>query len=162
MTETARVKRRNSMKVILLKDVKKLGKKDQIVVVSDGYASNYLFPNKLAVPVTNKSKEILDKQQLDARIAMENAKKEAELLKEKLKDIVVVFKSKVGKDGKMFGSISSKQIEEEMFKQHNIKIDRRKFIDKEPLNSLGMYRIQIELFKGVIGVINVHIVEEDK
>ena len=150
------------MKVILLKDVKKLGKKDQIVNVSDGYASNYLFPNRLAVPVTNKSKEILNKQQEDARIAEENAKKAALELAKKLENLEVLFSAKVGKDGKMFGSISLKQIEEEMLKQLNIQIDKRKFIDKGPLDSLGIYRLKIELHKGVVGTIKVHIVEEGK
>ena len=150
------------MKVILLKDVKKLGKKDQIIDVSDGYASNYLFPNRLAVPVTNKSKEILNKQQEDARIAEENAKKAALELAKKLENLEVLFSAKVGKDGKMFGSISLKQIEEEMLKQLNIQIDKRKFIDKGPLDSLGIYRLKIELHKGVVGIIKVHIVEEGK
>ena len=150
------------MKVILLKDVKKLGKKDAIIEVSDGYASNYLFPNKLAVPVTNKSKEILSKQQEDARIAEENAKRDAQKLAERLEQIEVLFKTKVGKEGKMFGSISLKQIEEEMLNQHGIQIDKRKFIDKGPLDSLGIYRLKIELHKGVVGIIKVHIVEEGK
>ena len=150
------------MKVILLKDVKKLGKKDAIIEVSDGYASNYLFPNKLAVPVTNKSKEILSKQQEDARIAEENAKKAAQELATKFESIEVLFKTKVGKEGKMFGSISLKQIEEEMLAQHGIQIDKRKFIDKGPLDSLGIYRLKIELHKGVVGTIKVHIVEEGK
>ena len=150
------------MKVILLKDVKKLGKKDAIIDVSDGYASNYLLPNHLAVPVTNKSKEILNKQQEDARIAEENAKKEAQELAKVLEGLEVLFKAKVGKDGKMFGSISLKQIEEEMLKQHNIQIDKRKFIDKGPLDSIGIYRLKIELHKGVVGVIKVHIEEEGR
>ena len=150
------------MKVILLKDVKNLGKKDAIIDVSDGYASNYLFPNKLAVPVTNKSKEILNKQQEDARIAEENAKKEAQALVKRLEELEVVFSTKVGKEGKMFGSISLKQVEEELFNQHNIQIDKRKFIDKGPLDSLGIYRLKIELHKGVVGTIKVHIVEEGK
>lgn len=150
------------MKVILLKDVKKLGKKDAIIDVSDGYAANYLFPNRLAVPVTNKSKEILNKQQEDARIAEENAKKEAQELAKKLENLEVVFKAKIGKEGKMFGSISLKQIEEEMLAQHSIQIDKKKFIDKGPLDSLGIYRLKIELHRGVIGVIKVHIVEEGK
>ena len=150
------------MKVILLKDVKKLGKKDAIIDVSDGYAANYLFPNRLAVPVTNKSKEILSKQQEDARIAEENAKKAAQELAKKLEGIEVVFKTKIGKEGKMFGSISLKQIEEEMLAQHGIQIDKRKFIDKGPLDSLGIYRLKIELYKGVVGTIKVHIIEEGK
>ena len=150
------------MKVILLKDVKKLGKKDQIVNVSDGYASNYLFPNRLAVAVSDKSKEILQKQQEDARIAEENAKKEAQELAKRLENLEVLFQAKVGKDGKMFGSISLKQIEEEMLNQNGIQIDKRKFIDKGPLESLGIYRLKIELHKGVVGIIKVHIVEEGK
>ena len=150
------------MKVILLKDVKKLGKKDAIVDVSDGYASNYLFPNKLAVPVTNKSKEILSKQQEDARIAEENARKAASELAKQLESVEVLFTAKVGKDGKMFGSISLKQIEEAALSQLNIQIDKRKFIDKGPLDSLGIYRLRIELHKGVVGIVKVHIVEEGK
>lgn len=150
------------MKVILLKDVKKLGKKDAIIEVSDGYAANYLFPNHLAVPVTNKSKEILNKQQEEARIAEENAKKAAQELAKKLESLEVTFTMKVGKDGKMFGTISPKQIEEEMMRQHSIQIDKRKILDKEPLNSLGIYRLKIELYKGVIGTIKVHILEEGK
>ena len=150
------------MKVILLKDVKKLGKKDAIVNVSDGYAANYLFPNHLAVPVTDKSKEILNKQQEDARIAEENAKKQAQELAKRLENLEVLFSVKTGKEGKMFGSISLKQIEEEMIKQNGVEIDKRKFIDKGPLDSIGIYRLRIELHKGVIGIIKVHIVEEGK
>ena len=150
------------MKVILLKDVKKLGKKDQIVNVSDGYATNYLFPNHLAVAVSDKSKEILAKQQENARIAEENARKAASELAKQLESVEVLFTAKVGKDGKMFGSISLKQIEEAALAQLNIQIDKRKFIDKGPLDSLGIYRLKIELHKGVVGTIKVHIVEEGK
>ena len=150
------------MKVILLKDVKKLGKKDAIVNVSDGYAANYLFPNKLAVAVSDKSKEILAKQQEDARIAEENARKAASELAKQLEIVEVLFTAKVGKDGKMFGSISLKQIEEAALSQLNIQIDKRKFIDKGPLDSLGIYRLRIELHKGVVGIVKVHIVEEGK
>ena len=150
------------MKVILLKDVKKLGKKDAIVNVSDGYAANYLFPNKLAVAVSDKSKEILAKQQEDARIAEENARKAASELAKQLESVEVLFTAKVGKDGKMFGSISLKQIEEAALSQLNIQIDKRKFIDKGPLDSLGIYRLRIELHKGVVGTVKVHIVEEGK
>ena len=150
------------MKVILLQDVKKLGKKDQIIEVSDGYAKNFLFPRHLAVQETQKSREILSNQQENARIAELNAKNEAEKLAEVLKDKTLLFKVKSGKDGKIFGSISLKQIEEEMDKQFSIKIDKRKFIDKGPLDSLGFYHLKIELHKGVIGVINVHLEEEGK
>ena len=150
------------MKVILLKDVKNLGKKDAIVNVSDGYAANYLFPNKLAVAVSDKSKEILAKQQEDARIAEENARKAASELAKQLESVEVLFTAKVGKDGKMFGSISLKQIEEAALTQLNIQIDKRKFIDKGPLDSLGIYRLRIELHKGVVGIVKVHIVEEGR
>ena len=150
------------MKVILLQDVKKLGKKDQIIEVSDGYAKNFLFPRHLAVQETQKSREILSNQQENARIAELNAKKEAEKLSEVLKDKTLVFKVKSGKDGKIFGSISLKQVEEEMDKQFSIKIDKRKFIDRGPLDALGFYHLKIELHKGVIGEIHVHLEEEGK
>ena len=90
------------MKVILLQDVKKVGKKGQTLEVSDGYASNFLIPKRLAVKVTEKSVQILEKQNEDARIAAENAKKAAEELKEKLKDVKVEFTLKVGENGRVF------------------------------------------------------------
>ncbi|MCR4911213.1 MAG: 50S ribosomal protein L9 [Bacilli bacterium] len=147
------------MQVILLKDVKNVGKKDQIVNVSDGYANNYLIKNRLAVPVTNKSKEILATQKENARIAEENKKKEAEQLVIKLKDITLEFTLNVGKDNRPFGSISLKQVEEELLNKYNIRIDKRKFVNPESLNMLGLYVLKIELYKGVIGEIKVHISE---
>lgn len=147
------------MEVILLADVKNVGKKNQTVNVSDGYANNFLFKKHLAVPVSKKSVEILETQQENARIAEENKKKEAQKLVEILKDVTVEFDAKVGKDSKLFGSISLKQVEEELKAKHNIEIDKRKFIDKGPLDALGYHRLRIELYKGVVGIINVHIQE---
>ena len=145
------------MEVILLVDVKKVGKKNQTVKVSDGYANNYLLKNKLAVPVSKKSVEILANQQENARIAEENAKKEAQKLAEKLKTITVELSLKVGKDGKTFGSVSPKQVEEELLAKHGIEIDKRKILDRGPMDTLGYYTLRIELHKGVIGEIKVHI-----
>ena len=147
------------MEVILLVDVKKVGKKNQTVKVSDGYANNFLLKQKLAVPVSKKSVEILEEQKETARINEENNKKDAQALAERLKDITLEFTAKVGKDSKLFGSISLKQVEEKMKKQFNITIDKRKFIDKGPLDMLGIYKLRIELYKGVIGEIKVHISE---
>lgn len=147
------------MEVILLVDVKKVGKKNQTVKVSDGYANNFLLKQKLAVPVSKKSVEILEEQKETARINEENNKKDAQALAERLKDITLEFTAKVGKDSKLFGSISLKQVEEEMKKQFNITIDKRKFIDKGPLDMLGIYKLRIELYKGVVGEIKVHISE---
>ena len=147
------------MKVILLQDVKKVGKKGQTVEVSDGYAANFLFPRKLAVKETKKSVEILEQQNEDARIAKENAKAEAIRIKEQLEKVVLEMKLKAN-GGKVFGSISFKQVEEALKSQFNIVIDKRKIITKDPINQLGYSRLEIELFKGVIGIITVHVTEE--
>ena len=147
------------MEVILLQDVKNVGKKNQTVNVSDGYANNFLLKKKLAVPVSKKSVEILENQQENARIHEENLKKEALALVETLKGITLEFDAKVGKDSKLFGSISLKQVEEEMKAKYNITIDKRKFLDKGPLDMLGTYRLRIELYKGVVGEVQVHIKE---
>ena len=148
------------MKVILLQDVKGLGKKNQQLDVSDGYAANFLIPRRLAVKVSEKSVEILEKQKEDARIATENARREAIKLAGQLKDITLEFKLKVGGNGKVFGSISLKQVEEQLKTKFNIAIDKRKFITKGPVDSLGITRLQIELFKGVVGEVVVRVSEE--
>ena len=150
------------MKVILLADVKKLGKKDQTIEVSDGYAVNYLFPRKLAVQVTKKSVEVLENQQEQRRENDAKMKADAQVLANKLKDITLVFKVKTGKEGKLFGAISLKQVAEELNKQYGIDLDKRKFVDKGTLNELGFHHINVELYKGVIGQIHVQILSEEK
>ena len=147
------------MRVILLKDVKNVGKKDQIVEVKDGYANNYLIKNKLAVAESKKSVEILAQQKEDARIAEINKEKEAKRIQEALKNITLEFALSVGKDSKPFGSISFKQVEEELKNSYQIIIDKRKIVSKDKLDCLGMHIIKIELYKGVIGDIKVHIGE---
>ncbi len=152
------------MKVILLADVRKLGKKGDTVQVSDGYGSNYLIPRGLAVASTEGSQKSLQKANEKESQRQKELKAEAEIIAKKLENINVEFKAKVGGDGKMFGSISPKQIEEGLKQQWDIQIDKRRFIDKTPANVIGYTRLKIELYKGeagqVIGTVNVHISEE--
>lgn len=147
------------MKVILLQDVKNVGKKGQTIEVSDGYANNFLLPKRLGVNATKRSVEILDKQKEDARILDEKNRKEAEELKEKLKTITLEFTCKTGKDGKLFGSVSSKQIVEKLKTSYGITVDKRKFVDKETVNTLGVTILKNELYKGVVAEIKVHVSE---
>lgn len=148
------------MKVILLKDVKNVGKKDQVVEVSQGYGVNYLIRNGLAVMYTTGSKNVLNKQiqereELDAKKRLE-----ANEIAEKLKNITLEFYSTSSKDGRMFGNISPKQIVEELNAKYGIELDKRKFVDKYPVNAFGFTRLKIEIYKGVIGTINVHVSEK--
>lgn len=148
------------MKVILLSDVKKVGKKGSIVEVSDGYGANFLIPNKLAVKVTKTSMDIKNKQDDDKAKQDEQNRLDAVALKEKMENLTVEIKAKVGKDGKMFGAISTKQIVEEYKKQFDIELDKRKIIDSKSISSLGYTKIKIELYKNVIATITIHIEEE--
>ena len=148
------------MKVILLKDVKGIGKKQDIVNVKDGYASNYLIPKGLAVMESKGSIEVLNKQQADkAKKDAEDKAKAMEVAKQ-LESIVLEFKANVGEDGRMFGTISNKQIEEELKRVHHIEIDKRKIVTKIPVDRLGYTKLDIELYKGVVGKITVHVSEK--
>ena len=149
------------MKVILLADVKKVGKKDQTVEVSDGYANNFLFPRHLAVPLSKKSAEVLETQQEERKEQAAKMKADAEALAKKLEGITLTFKVKTGREGKLFGAISLKQVAEELAKL-GIEIDKRKFVDKGPLDELGFHHIGVELYKGVIGKVHVEIKGEEK
>ena len=149
------------MKVILLADVKKVGKKDQTVEVSDGYANNFLFPRHLAVPLSKKSAEVLENQQEERKEQAAKMKADAEELAKKLEGITLTFKVKTGREGKLFGAVSLKQVAEELAKL-GIEIDKRKFVDKGPLDELGYYHIGVELYKGVIGKVHVEIKGEEK
>ena len=147
------------MKVILLQDVKKVGKKDEIKEVADGYARNFLIANKLAVPLTETSKNVLKNQQIDYANNQEKLKQQAINDKEKIESMEFKFKVKSGKEGKVFGSISTKQIQEEVNKK-GFTIDKKKFIEHQPVSTLGYSNVKVELFKGIIATIKVCLVEE--
>ena len=148
------------MQVILLQDVKGVGKKGQTVEVSDGYGNNFLIPRRLAVAATKRSQEILALQNENKRLEEERKKQEAIALAEKLKPIILEFKAASGKDGRMFGSISGKQICELLKSQHGIIVDKRKFVDRDTVNVFGTTTIKVELYKGVIGTFQVHVSEK--
>ncbi|MCQ3035532.1 MAG: 50S ribosomal protein L9 [Bacilli bacterium] len=148
------------MRVIMLADVKGIGKKGQIVEVKDGYASNFLIPRKLAVKETTKSVEILDKQNAEAEAKRLAQEKEAKEVAKKLETITCEFQANCGTDGRMFGAISYKQVEQYLKDKHNVIIDKRKILSKVPVDRLGYTKLDVELFKGVKGVITVHVSEK--
>ncbi|MBR2829411.1 MAG: 50S ribosomal protein L9 [Solobacterium sp.] len=141
------------MKVILKSDVKKVGKKGEIVDVSDGYARNFLIARGLAVATTAKSLEILAEQKEQEHEEEMKRKAEAEALAEKLNGMKFQFMVNANEDGRVFGSVSTKQIVEELAKQ-GIRIDKRKILDTDPIVSLGVTKVRVELYKGVIGTVN--------
>lgn len=146
------------MKVILLKDVKKQGKKDQIIEVSDGYAENFLIKNGLAVKYTEGSKKRLQNE-LENRVLEEDLLiRECQSIKEKLEKTPITFKVKSGKNGKIFGTISSKQISEELNKK-GFNIDKKIIEINSPIDTLGTHNIKIKLHKKVEGNINIIVKE---
>ncbi len=145
------------MKLILLSDVKNIGKKDQLVEVADGYARNFLLPRRLAVEATAKSMEILDKQKENKAHETQAHYDDAVALAKKLESIILEFPVKTGENGRVFGSVSTKAVVEQLEKQYNIAIDKRKIKDSQPLSLLGLNTVDVELFKGVHGKISVRL-----
>ena len=142
------------MKVIFVKDLRGQGKRGEIKEVKDGYAENYLIKNGYAKKLTEQNynnylETRKEEQELDSKL-----RKEAEILKEKLSGIEIVFKVKTGAQDKVFGSVSTKQIKEELDKL-KFNIDRKQIKLDESLSSLGYHNVNIELYKDVIGVIKV-------
>ena len=146
------------MKVILIKDVKGQGKKDDIIDVSNGYATNYLIKNKYAVMYTDKSKEILD-EQIKTRQDNENALVDSlNKIKEKLIDKKIEFKVKTGAQDKVFGTISSKQVSDKLVEM-GYKIDKKCINIDSPIDSLGSHIVTIKLHKKVEFKINVVLIK---
>lgn len=148
------------MKVIFLDDVKNKGKKGEVKDVANGYAQNYLLKKGLAEEANEANLKKLKEQQ-DA--AAEKAQKElddAKALKAELEEKEVEVRTKSGEDGKLFGSVSSKQVVDAYEKQHGIKLDKRKLDMSQPLKSLGYHKMSIKLHKEVSATIKVHVVEE--
>ena len=148
------------MKIILLQDVKKMGSKGDIIEVAEGYARNYLMPRKLAVEATQG--HVKDLQQKKASEAKKKEKKleEAEKLAETLSKLTVKISTKVGDAGRLFGSITSKDISDALKAQHKIDIDKKKMDLESPIKSLGVFPVTAKLHPRVQAKIDVHVVEE--
>lgn len=148
------------MKVILLEDVKNVGKKGALINAKDGYANNFLFPKKLAIEATPsnlKNLENAKKQQEDKeREIFEEAKK----LEEELMKITIVIKTKTGENGKLFGSITTKEIAEHLEEKNGMNIDKRKFELDETIKSVGEYSVKVKLHPKVVAKIKVIVTEK--
>lgn len=147
------------MKIILLKDVKDLGKKGELVDAKDGYARNFLIPRKFAIEANDKN---LKKWEADMEVKRGKEKteqKEALKLKEKIESITVELKSKAGEGGKLFGSITSMDISDALKKKHNIDIDKRKIEMKNNIKTLGTTSVEIKIYPEVTGQLKVKITE---
>ncbi len=146
------------MKVILMQDIKGVGKKDDIINANDGYARNYLFPRKLAVEANSENMSKLKGKQDSANYKKEQEKEKANELKEKISKITLKVTVKAGENGKIFGSITSKEIATELKQQYNIEIDKKKILLKEAIKQTGIFNIDVKLYEGIIGKIKVNIV----
>ena len=144
------------MKVILKSDVKKLGKKGDIVEVADGYGRNYLIARGLAVVSTEKSREILAEQKEEAAQIDAKNRADAEAVAKEFENLILEFHVNSGKDGRVFGSVSTKQIAEEL-NRRGYKVDKRKILDTAPIGSLGVTKVRVELYKGVVGTVRVNV-----
>ena len=146
------------MKVILKEDIKGVGKKDQIINANDGYARNYLFPKKLAVPadkgnianLASKKSSVEHKKELEREAAKEISKK--------INEIVLKLQVKSGENGKIFGSITSKEIQENLEKQYKIQVDKKKINLPEPIKTLGMFNIEIKLYEDITAKLKLNVI----
>ena len=142
------------MKVIFIKDLRGQGKRGEIKEVKDGYAENFLIKNGFAKKLTEQNyNQYLETKKEEEELDKKN-RKEAEKLKETLKNIELVFKVKTGNEDRVFGSISTKQIKEELEK-NKIIVDKKQILLDEALSSLGYHNVKIELYKDIVGIVRV-------
>ena len=149
------------MKVILLKDVKGLGKKGDVVNSKDGYARNFLFPRKLAEEANTANLKELNEKKGSDKLKKEQELKEAKELAKKISNTKVVIKTKAGENGRLFGSITSKDICEILEKEHDIKIDKRKIIiDGGNIKSMGTTIAEVKVYPSVTSELKIQVTEE--
>ena len=148
------------MKVILTKDVKGQGKQGDVVNVSDGYARNYLFPRGLAIEADEKSLRALKEQKQKEAKRKQNELAEAQKLADTISQLTVVIKAKTGENGKLFGSITSKDIAEKLKSDYKIEIDKKKIELEEAIKSIGNFEVEVKLYPGVISKLTVKVEQE--
>lgn len=148
------------MKVILKQDVKGLGKKEDMVNVSDGYARNFLFPRGLAAEANASNINIMNTKKEAEKTRRDRELAQAKALAEKLGTIEVVIRTKSGGSGKLFGSITSKDISDKLKSSHNIDIDKKKIVLPEPIKNLGTTEVEVKLYPEVSAKLTVKIEQE--
>lgn len=148
------------MKVILLTDIKGVGRKDEIINAADGYARNYLLPKKFAVEANTENMTKLNNKKEAASFKKDVEKQNAEDLAQKLKGIMLKLKVKAGENGKIFGGITAKEISENLKSQYNFVIDKKKIELKETIKTLGEFNVPIKLFEGVVASLKIQVISE--
>ena len=148
------------MKVILLADVKGQGKKNDVIEVSDGYGKNFLIPRKLAKVADAQSLNDVKVKEAARLYRIETEKKEAQALAEKLNTLQVKIPASSGADGRLYGSVTSKDIVERLQADHGIVIDKRKVVVNDPIRAYGKYEIDVKLYTEVTGKIYVLVCEK--
>ena len=146
------------MKVILLQDVKAQGKKGDLINVSDGYARNFLFPKKLAIEADKGALADLKNKEEARLFKIEQEKKQAKEIAEKLESLQVRIKASAGADGRFYGAVTSKEVAEQLAKQHGITVDRRK-IQMDAIKAFGSYTPEVKLYTDVVGKIHLIITQ---
>lgn len=149
------------MKVLLQADVESLGNAGDIVNVSDGYARNYLIPKKLAVVADEKNLRVFEHLKRQTEEKIRKIKKQSESLANKLESLLLTIKAKAGEEGKLFGSITSITIAEELKKQ-GFEIDRKKIIIEQPIKMIGNYEVKVKLEGNVTANLKISVVREDE
>ncbi len=148
------------MKVILLDNIKGVGKKDEVINASDGYARNFLLPRKLAVEANAENMSKLKNKQDSVQHKRNVEKEKAEEIANKMKDITVNIKVKAGDNGRIFGGVTSKEISESLKEQFGIDVDKKKIVLNDAIKNLGVFNVTIKLFEGIIGSVKVNVVNK--
>ena len=148
------------MKVILLQDIKGVGKKDEIINASDGYARNFLLPKKMAVEADKNNLNKLNVKKENEKQRKQNELENAKEIAKKMKTITLKIKAKSGENGKIFGGITSKEIAENLKEQYNINVDKKKISIQETIKMLGNYFVEIKLHEGITAKLAISIINE--
>ena len=145
------------MKVILNQDIKGQGRKGEMVEVSDGYGRNYLLPRGLAKEANKANINVMQGQKESEEFRKQKALQEAREIAEKMDGLVVAIVAKAGENGKLFGSVTSKDVAEELTKQHHIKLDKKKFVMPDGIKTLGVSVVDVKIHPGVVGKLKVEV-----
>lgn len=147
------------MKVILLQDIKSLGKKGELVNVSDGYARNFLFPKRLAKEANAQAMNEYKNAEDSKNYKIATQKAQAEHCKKQLEGQTLVMRAKAGSNGKLFGSITAKDISNEIKQRFNINADKRKIVLASDIKTFGSYKAEIKLYTGITATVSIEVAE---